>query len=62
MPLLSKVTILFSVSKSRLLAIVSSISSFAKAKAIGFIGLNYSKWYRLKSPKTIYSLGSIKSP
>ena len=43
MPLPSKVTILFSISKSRLLAIVSSISSFAKAKAIGFIGPNYSE-------------------
>ena len=42
MPLPSKVTILFSVSKSRLLAIVSFISFFTKAKAIGFIGLNYS--------------------
>ena len=42
MPLLLKVTILFSVSKSKLLAIVSSISSFARAKAIGFIGPNYS--------------------
>ena len=41
--LLSKVIILFSISKSRLLAIVSSISSFAKAKAIGFARLNYSK-------------------
>ena len=37
-----KVTILFSVNKSRLLAIVSSISSSAKAKAIGFTGPNYS--------------------
>ena len=43
MPLPLKVTILFSISKSRLLAIVNSISSFAKAKAIGFIKLNYSK-------------------
>ena len=43
MPLLSKVIILFSISKFKLLAIVSSISSFAKVKAIGFIGLNYSK-------------------
>ena len=61
MLLLSKVTILFNINKSRLLAIVSFISSFAKAKAIGFIGLNYSKWYKLKLPKTIYSLGSIRS-
>ena len=43
MPLLSKVTILFNISKFKLLAIVSSISSFAKLKAIGFIRLNYNK-------------------
>ena len=43
MPLLSKVTILFSISKFKLLAIVSFISFFTRAKAIGFIGPNYSK-------------------
>ena len=43
MPLFLKVIILFDISKFRLLAIVSFISSFARAKAVGFIGPNYSK-------------------